>query len=80
MSEQQCKAAQCIGGCRESMVLPSLRETADVFVNLIAGGSLSEDQYAEIIDVATRFEAEAERRKEVDGEVKAALKAIIGIE
>jgi len=79
MSEQQCKAAFCIGNCREAMVLPSLREAADVLVNLIAGGSLSEDQYGKIIEVATRYEDEVARRKRIDATVRDELKAIIGI-
>lgn len=80
MSNQQCKAAQCIGKCRESAVLPELRETFDVILNLVAGGSLSEDHYEKIIDVATIFEEETNKRREFDQRVVDRLENIIGIE
>ena len=79
MSKQQCKAAQCAGKCRESTVLPTLRETFDVIMNLVAGGALSEDHYEKIIEVATRFEEETNKRREFDAQVVTRLEAIIDI-
>lgn len=78
MSEQQCKAAACAGGCLDAIVVDNFRELTDVTVTLVANGHLA-DQLDAIIDLYTDFENEVKRRKKADREARSRLKEILGI-
>jgi len=79
MSEQQCKAAACAGGCLDAIVVDNFRELTDVAVTLVANGLLTDEQLSDIIELYTRFENEVERRTEADMKARERLKEILNL-
>ena len=79
MSEQQCKAAACLGGCLDAIVVDNTRELTEVGVKLAVGDLLSIEQLDSLIDLYTRYEAEVKRRTEADLKLRSALKVILNL-
>lgn len=73
MSEAQCKAAACMGGCLADIVVDNVRETAEVVIKLAVNDLLTDEQLEAVIDIATRFELEIKRRREADENLKKLL-------
>jgi hypothetical protein len=77
MSEAACKAAICVGGCLDAIVVDNARETAEATRELAANGALSDAQLADLIKLYTDFEKEVDRRAEADRRLRDATKKIV---
>ena len=77
MSEAACKAAICIGGCLDAIVVDNAREVAEAARELASNGQLSDEQLEALTALYTEFEGAVDKRRMQDVRLREQTKKII---